>query len=322
MSINEDSILYNEFLGAKMHRHWASNAISRYRGLESLKITDGNDSGEITANDVWDKEKKLNVKLSRVPNHTGMKRFMNLPSGFFPGLFLSIGINYCSKLKHIYLKGVNFISKDFLSILDFEILEKIQDIINVHDTPMNPNSMFLVAIAYKCVNLESLLIEDLDYLSSEAINILLTEHSSSLKALRICGNNITDDMLQALPLCQKLELFEIVQAYKLGPNGFSAISKLHNLKSLEIQWATVQWATGENNRLNAKHFVSLFANNNMPNLEKLNLDGSDALYLDLAEHSGLQAEDDIFKVFYAIAKNCQKLKYGSFYKGKFIKILM
>ena len=321
MSINEDSILYNEFFGAKMHRHWASNAISRYRGLESLKITDGNDSGEITANDVWDKEKKLNVKLSRVPNHTSMKGFMNyktviFQTGFFPGFFLSIGINYCSKLKHIYLKGVNFLSKDFLSILDFEILEKIQDVINVHDTPMNPNSMFLVAIAYKCVNLESLLIEDLDYLSSEAINILLTEHSSSLKALRICGNNITDDMLQALPLCQKLELFEIVQAYKLGPNGFGAISKLHNLKSLEIQWAcATDVDTGENNGLNAKHFISLFANDNMPHLEKLNLDGSDALYLD-------SAEDDIFKVFYAIAKNCQKLKFGSFYKGKFIKILL
>ena len=153
-----------------MHRHWASNAISRFRGLESLKISDGNESGQITANDVWDKEKKLNVKLSRVPNHTSMKGFMNyktviFQTGFFPGFFLSIGINYCSKLRHIYLKGVNFLSKDFLSILDFEILEKIQDVINVHDTPMNPNSMFLVAIAYKCVNLESLLIEDLDYLS-------------------------------------------------------------------------------------------------------------------------------------------------------------
>ena len=297
-----------------MHRHWAANAISRFRGLESLKISDGNESGQITANDVWDKEKKLNVELSRVPNHIGMKGILNLPTGFFPGFFLSIGINYCSKLRHIHLKGVNFLSKDFLSILDAEILEKIQDVINAQDAPMNPNSMFLVAIAYKCVNLESLLIEDLDCLSKQAIILLLTERSSTLKALRICGNNVTDDMLQALPLCQNLELFEIVQAYKLGPNGIAAISKLRNLKSLEIQWAgATDVDTGENNGLNAKHFVSLFANNNMQHLEKLNLDGSDALYLN-------SDEDDIVKVFYAIAKNCQKLKYGSFYKGKFIKL--
>ena len=53
----------------------------------------------------------------------------------------------------------------------------------------------------------------------------------------------------------------------------------------------------------------------MPYLEKLNLDGSYALFED-------SAEDDIFEVFNAIAKNCRKLKYGSFYKGKFIKILL
>ena len=124
MSIPEDSILYQTLLGAKRHRQCAAIAISKFRGLESLKISDGNESGQITANDVWDLEKMLNVEVTRVPNHMGINGFINLPNGFFPGFFLSIGVNYCSKLRHIHLKGVNFLSKAFLSILDVEILEK------------------------------------------------------------------------------------------------------------------------------------------------------------------------------------------------------
>ena len=97
--------------------------------------------------------------------------------GFYPGFFLGVAINYCQNLKHIELRDVNFICQDFVSVFDEDILQKIQGIINGNDKPMNPNSMFLIAIAYKCVNLESLLIEDLDCLSMEAVNILFFERS-------------------------------------------------------------------------------------------------------------------------------------------------
>ena len=77
--------------------------------------------------------------------------------------------------------------------------------------------MFLIAIAYRCTNLESLMIEDLDDLAMEAMNVLFTERSNTLKTLRICGLSITDEMLEKLPKCQKLEHFELVHAHKIGP---------------------------------------------------------------------------------------------------------
>ena len=44
--------------------------------------------------------------------------------GFYPGYFLSTAIKYCLNLRHIELKGVHFLHKDFLSIMDVEVEKK------------------------------------------------------------------------------------------------------------------------------------------------------------------------------------------------------
>ena len=293
-------------------REYAFNAISRFRCLESLTITDGNETGRIRTSDVRTKKRALNGPLSTLHLKANSQRSdlqILDEDGFYPGYFLSTAINSCPNLRHIEFRGVHFLHKDFLSIIDSQVLKRIQDTIDVNNILMNPNSIYILAIAYKCTNLTSLLIEDLDHLSEIAMKTLFSEHSKTLTSLRICGNNVTDEMLETLPTCQKLEKFEITCAFKIGPSGFEAISKLKNLKSLEISRACTTDGDGEDTGLSPKNFYSLFATENMKNLEHLCLDGSDALYMNE------EKEGDIIDIFKAIATNCPRLKYLSLNKG-------
>ena len=275
-----------------------------------MTITDGNDTGRIRTSDVRNKQRALNGPLEKLKMYTQTSDLDILTeAGFYPAFFLSTAINNCANLRHIELKGVHFLHKDFLSVMDVKVLERIQDTINATNIRMNPNSIYVLAIAYKCTNLTSLLIEDLDHLSEKAMKTLFSEHSKTLKSLRICGNNVTDGMLETLPTCQKLEKFEISCAFKIGPSGFDSISKLQNLKCLEISRACTTDGDGEDTGLSPKNFYSLFATENMKNLENLCLDGSDALYMNE------EKEDDIIDIFKAIATNCPRLKYLSLNKG-------
>ena len=299
---------------------------------------------EIHGSNYWENKENFDIDLVQVPEHYEIEEFDQsqdinpgdrieerlLPlddparifsdcildvddenDGFYPGFFLGVAINYCLILKHIELRGVNFIQRDFVSVFDEVILDKIQAVINVNEKPLNPNSIFLIAIAYKCVNLESLLIEDLDCLSLEAMNILFTYHSRTLKSLRLCGKNMTDDKLKNLPKCQNLEKFELTWAHKITPVGLKAISNLHNLKSLEISWAYAirGGPEDEDSGLRPKHFHDLFANGNMPQLESLCLDCSDAYFYTENNYQ------DVISVFNALAQNCKNLKYVSLYRG-------
>ena len=84
----------------------------------------------------------------------GVKRFDKLGAGYF----LSNAIKMCPKLRHVELRNIHLLSKAFLTkILDAETLRKIGKVKRY----MNPNSMYVIAMAYKCKNLESLIIEDL-----------------------------------------------------------------------------------------------------------------------------------------------------------------
>lgn len=335
LNVDYPTRIYHEWLP----RFNAVNAMAKFRFLEKIQITNGKEM-EIHGSNYWENKENFDIGLFQVPEHLGIEDFEALNpghrieerllplddparcfsdkildlddenDGFYPGFFLAVAINYCPNLKHIELRGVNFICQDFVSVFDEDILQKIQGIINVNDKPMNPNSMFLIAIAYKCVNLESLLIEDLDCLSLEAMSILFFERSSTLKALRICGKNMSDFKLIGLPHCQKLEKFELTWAHNITPVGLKAISKLHNLKSLEISWAyAVQGFENVDSGLRPKHFYDLFANNNMPQLESLCLDCSDAYF-----HTENNYQD-VIDLFNALAQNCKELKYISLYRG-------
>ena len=142
--------------------------------------------------------------------------------------------------------------------------------------------------------------------------------SRTLKALRICGKNMTDDKLIGLPYCQKLEKFELTWAHNITPIGLKAISKLHNLKSLEISWAySIRGTQGlsgggpqdVDSGLRPKHFYNLFANGNMPQLESLCLDCSYAYFYTENNYQ------DVIDLFNALAQNCKELKYVSLYRG-------
>ena len=343
LNVQYPTRLYHEWL----QRFNAVNAITRLEFLEKIIITDGNEM-EIHGSNYFENKEEFDVHLVQLPEHYEIEEFdqsqdinpgYRIPGdndifnplddqscelfmnkvldldqendGFYPGFFLGVAINYCLNLKHIELRGVNFIQKDFVSVFDEVILEKIQAIININEKPLNPNSIFLIAIAYKCVKLESLLIEDLDCLSLEAMDIFFTYHSNTLKALRLCGKNMTDDKLKDLPKCQNLERFELTWAHKITPVGLKAISHLHNLKSLEISWAYAISGDPEyiDSGLRPKHFQDLFANGNMPQLESLCLDCSDAYFYTENNYQ------DVIGVFNALAQNCKSLKYVSLYRG-------
>ena len=73
--------------------------------MESLTITDGNDTGRIRTSDVRNKQRALNGPLEKLKVHTQTSDLDILnEDGFYPGFFLSAAINYCPNLRHIELK--------------------------------------------------------------------------------------------------------------------------------------------------------------------------------------------------------------------------
>ena len=60
-----------------------------------------------------------------------------------------------------------------------------------------------------------------------------------------------------------MEKVEISRAYNLGVSGFEIISKMKNLTSLELSFATMDDADGEDTGLRSTHLIKLFDNKNM-----------------------------------------------------------
>ena len=97
------------------------------------------------------------------------------------GYFLCNAIKSCPKLRHIELRNIRHLSKKFLSILDDNLLKKIARIMKkAKITANNQNSVYVIAMALKCSNLENLIIEHLEDLSKEAVTTLLIERKGTI----------------------------------------------------------------------------------------------------------------------------------------------
>ena len=92
----------------------------------------------------------------------------------------------------------NYILEDYLGTLDSETLKKIKKVKKKwHET--NGNSLWLIALALECKNLETLIIEDLEHLTKAALATLMSERKDTLKYLRITGNSICGTILYFYP---------------------------------------------------------------------------------------------------------------------------
>ena len=133
---------------------------------------------------------------------------------------------------------------------------------------------------------ESLYIEFNDYLTNESFKTMLEERKNSLKCLHVeDGYNLNDTSLKYLRICQQLEELSIRYACNMGKSGVASLSQLSKLRILTLNNAQ---------ELNEDHFISLFSNRNLENLEQLKL------------HRCVSLKE---KAMQTIALNCPKLKY-------------
>ena len=161
--------------------------------------------------------------------------------------------------------------------------------------------------------MENLIIYDLKDLTKDAVDLFLSERKKNLKMLKINGGNeMSGDFLQNIPKCTALESLEIGQAFRLGVSGFDFISKLKNLKCLEISFTKRAETLGldetqDVSSLRPRHLIALFQNENLKLLEKLSLAGSEIM-----DRHDDNPNDEVLKT---IASNCPRLKYIDLYKG-------
>ena len=100
------------------------------------------------------------------------------------------------------------------------------------------------------------------HLSEESVIILIQERKQSLKSLFLDGESLTDRTFTHLLLCQNLEELGISFAEEMDENGIFSIAQLKKLKLLKLKRAK---------KVKADNFVTLFANNNLKQLENLDL---------------------------------------------------
>ena len=91
--------------------------------------------------------------------------------------------------------------------------------------------------------------------------MVLLERRDTLKTLHFDGSSLRDQGYQHLSVCKSLEELQIRNAWNIGDNGLESISRLKNLKVLELHDSyTSTKETG---------FVNLFSDKKLENLEKL-----------------------------------------------------
>ena len=291
--------------------------IGRLASLEKLVIHDGVEIGVVssfgyqentfTYSIVPDKDKK--------PWSTGMtQKGIDEKDVIGAGYFLLQAIKSCPKLRGIELRNVHYLSVEFFDH-DFK-KHVLKSLTGKGYSPklfrkVTTNTMYLLAMACKCQNLESLVIPELKELNKEALTVLASERKTTLKVLKLNGATDQGDYLEKLPDCPSLEVLEFEMTFLLGVSGFSLISKLRNLKSLHLCFSK----RGENQHdfiadpdlllLTPQHLIEIFRNGNLKLLEKLSLSGSELM-------DNLEA-NEVIKV---IALNCPRLKYFDLYKGE------
>ena len=147
----------------------------------------------------------------------------------------------------------------------------------------NFNNAGLRHIADGCDNLELLNIDEVNYLSDEAMLYFIGRRKGKLKHLILDGESLTDKSFVALGELSRLELLSISFADNMQSQGLAAIAKLQHLEYLKVR---------RGREILANDFWSAFGGGNLKNL----------LYLNLAECSNLA---DLGLM--AIAKNCPNL---------------
>jgi hypothetical protein len=148
----------------------------------------------------------------------------------------------------------------------------------------NLTSHGLVQIADHCPLLEELNIDEVNYLSDDSVNHLISRAAGRLRQLWIDGETLTDDAFVNLDqLAAKLELLSISFADSMGQRGMRAVARLANLEWLKVRRA---------NQLQAQDFVQAFSGGRLKKL----------LYLDLSECSTITDAGLI-----AVAQNCPNL---------------
>ena len=99
-------------------------------------------------------------------------------------------------------------------------------------------------------------------MSEDSVITLIQERKSTLKALYLDGESLSDQTFTHLFVCQKLEELGISFAEEMDENGIFAIAQLHKLRLLKLKRAK---------KVKADDFVTLFANKNLPELQDLDL---------------------------------------------------
>ena len=63
---------------------------------------------------------------------------------------------------------------------------------------------------------------------------LFNERKDTLKCLHLDGYDLSEESYQHLHVCQNLEELQITNCHRMNKTAISAISKLHNLKTLNL----------------------------------------------------------------------------------------
>ena len=93
----------------------------------------------------------------------------------------------------------------------------------------NLHSKGLELIAKFCVSLESLNIDEINYLSDESINNFIELRSESIKHLWIDGESLCDESFGNFEKMKRLTILSVSFADNMGPKGLMSIAKLENL---------------------------------------------------------------------------------------------
>jgi len=151
----------------------------------------------------------------------------------------------------------------------------------------NLNSKGLEQIAKHCLVLESLNIDEVNYLNDDSMITLIKERQNTLKKLWIDGESFTDNSFSQMGKLKKLELLSISFADSMKSEGLAGISQLANLDWLRIRRGA---------ELLSSDFVTAFDGGKLKKLTTL----------DLSECSNLHDSGLI-----SVASNCPDLVYLS-----------
>ena len=179
ISIPETSNLFSD---RKLREH-LFNVIGRTKSIETLIISDGQEVAVDSYFGYQVKKVSFDYKLNpQKKNLPSLERYDQPGVGYF----LCNAIKSCQKLRHIELRNIRHLSKKFLSILGDDFLKNVTRIMGkTKITTNNQNSAYVIAMALKCTNLETLNIEFLEDVSKEAFSTLLFERKGIVLVLFI-----------------------------------------------------------------------------------------------------------------------------------------